>query len=94
MEVRLGQTRQITPILDGAEPVLVDKGLQSQVEIQAELEPMVTAPVEKGQTLGTLTVTAGGETIASLPLVAPERVERLTWSQLMLQILRGACMSR
>ncbi len=94
VEVRLGQTRQITPVLDGAEPVLVDKGLQSQVEIQAELEPEVTAPVEKGQTLGTLTVTAGGETIASLPLVAPERVERLTWSQLMLQILRGACMSR
>lgn len=93
VEVHLGKTRQVTPVLDGAEPVLLDKGLQAQVEMHAELEPEVTAPVEKGQTLGTLTVTAGGETIASLPLVAPERIERLTLGELMLEILQGVCMS-
>ena len=93
VEVHLGKTRQVTPVLDGAEPVLLDKGLQAQVEMHAELEPEVTAPVEKGQTLGTLTVTAGGETITSLPLVAPERIERLTLGELMLEILQGVCTS-
>ena len=39
----------------------------------------VTAPVEAGQTLGTLTITSGGQTIAERDLIAPEAVGALRW---------------
>lgn len=52
----------------------------------------MTAPVEKGQRLGSLTIRAGDQVAASIPIVAPERVERLNWWQLAARILRNACM--
>ena len=94
VRVRLGEQPKIQPILDSAEPVLMEKSLQGQVTTEVELEQEVTAPVEKGQKLGTLTIKAGDQTVATVPIVAPERVEQLTWWQLTLQILRSACMSR
>ena len=93
VQVRLGERKSIVPVLGEAEPVLVDKSLRAQVTTETELEPSVTAPVEKGQKLGALTVRAGEQVLATVPIVAPERVERLTWLQLTGQILRQICMS-
>ena len=52
----------------------------------------MTAPVEAGQTLGTLTITSGSQTIAERDLVAPEAVEALRWGDVFLQMLRALCM--
>ena len=87
--VVLGTVDTITPVLETPQPILLDKGLQSQVETTVELAESVEAPVEQGQKLGTLTVTAGGQVVATVPIVAPERVERLTWWQMTVEILRG-----
>jgi D-alanyl-D-alanine carboxypeptidase (penicillin-binding protein 5/6) len=90
--VTLGQTGAITPVLGDAEPLLLDKGLKSAVTQEVQLVPTVSAPVEAGQTLGTLTLSANGETLAEIPLVAPEPVARLTFGDVFLQMLRGMCM--
>ncbi len=92
VRVRLGEQDVIYPIVRETEPVLVEKRLQSALTTEVELEEEVTAPVEKGQRLGSLTVRAGDEVIAAVPIVAPERVERLSWWQLMARILKNACL--
>jgi D-alanyl-D-alanine carboxypeptidase (penicillin-binding protein 5/6) len=90
--VTLGQTSTITPVLGDAEPLLLDKGLKSAVTQEVQLVSNVSAPVEAGQTLGTLTLATNGETLAEIPLVAPEAVARLTFGAVFLQMLRGLCM--
>ena len=89
--VELGAVDAVTPVLSGGEPVLVEKAVRQQLETSVELAPSVTAPVEQGQVLGTLTVTAGGQVVAAVPIVAPERVERLTFWDLLGRICRAAC---
>ena len=60
------------------------------LERTVELPEAVDAPVRAGQELGRLTVRAGEEVLASVPLLAAEDVPRLTWSQAFLRLLRQA----
>jgi D-alanyl-D-alanine carboxypeptidase len=74
--------------------MVIDKAQKSSVTTQVELTQEVAAPVSKGQSLGTLTVKAGEQIIMRLPLVAEKTVERLSWSDLFLQALRGMIAGR
>ena len=47
------------------------------------------APVEEGQTLGTMTVTADGEVVATIPIVAAQAVERLSVGGIFQRMLRS-----
>ena len=91
--VILGHTESVTPAAREVQPVLIDKALSAQVTSEVTVDPSVTAPVEKGQQLGTITMRAGGSVIAEIPLVAPEAVARLTWWDVFRQLMRGACMA-
>ena len=42
---------------------------------------------------GTLTISANGETLAEIPVIAPEAIERLTWWELTCRLLRRLCMT-
>lgn len=86
--VVLGQTEQIVPELQQTQPLLIDKAKASAVRCTVSVDESVTAPVEAGQQLGTLRVTAGDETLAELPLVAPARAEALRWWDVLLRMLR------
>lgn len=90
--VVLGRAETVTPEAHETQPVLIDKALASQVESSVEVAESVTAPVEKGQQLGTITMRANGRTLAEIPLVAPEAVEALTWWDIFRQLLGKACM--
>ena len=90
--VTLGTTAEITPVLADETPILIDKALAAGVETRVCVDESVTAPVEAGQTLGTLTITSGGQTIAERDLVAPEAVGALRWGDVYLQMLRALCM--
>ena len=57
------------------------------------LAERVEAPVAAGQQLGTLTISANGETLAEIPIIAPEAIERLTWWELTCRLLRRLCMT-
>ena len=91
--VILGQkdTVQAVPGKEGA--LLVDKSQKSTVNIKTEVEESVEAPVRKGQRLGTMTVRAGEQVLAQIPMVAQENVQRLTFWELFTRILRKVCMS-
>ena len=88
--VSLGTADTVTVIPSEEKPMLVEKGQKSMITIQTELEPEVTAPVHKGQRLGTMTVMAGDQVLTQIPLVAEQAVEKLTWGQMFLRLLRQA----
>ena len=90
--VTLGTAAEITPVLADETPILIDKALAAGVETRVCVDESVTAPVEAGQTLGTLTITSGGQTIAERDLIAPEAVGALRWGDVYLQMLRALCM--
>lgn len=91
--VTLGKTEAVTPVPADSAPVLIDKALAPSVETRMEVSEGVTAPVEKGQQLGTLQVLADGKLLSEIPLVAPEAVEALTFWDILGRMLRTVCFS-
>ncbi len=91
--VVLGKEAQVRAVAEQEIPLLIQKSQKNQLATSITLEPEVTAPVTKGQRLGTLTVTAGEEVLSQVPLVAAEAVEKLTWWDLFLKILKRICMT-
>ena len=91
--VKLGTADAVTAEIGQADAMLIDKAQKNLVSTQIQTETQMTAPVSKGQRLGTLTVKAGEQILAQIPLVATETVERLTWGQVFVRVLRQLTMS-
>ena len=92
--VKLGKESTVTAKL-GADPtLLLEKSRRNSVTTQVELEESVTAPVTAGQVIGKMTVKAGEEILASVPLVASCEVARLTWWELFISVFRRAAMGK
>jgi len=90
--VKLGvaDSVNVIPARDGK--MLIDKGQIASVTTEVQLEEDVTAPISKGQRLGTMTVKAGEQILAEIPMVAETGVEKLTFWQMYLRLLRKICM--
>ncbi len=92
--VILGRSSEVTAVPGEATQLLIDKGQKSSVTGSVTLDESVTAPVSQGQRLGTLTIRAGEQILAEVPLVASGAVERLTWGDLTLQVLKQVAMAK
>ena len=92
--VKLGVADTVSAVPAEGDSVLIEKGQKNQITQTVDLLPQVDAPVSKGQRLGTLTVTAGEQTLAQIPLVAENAVPRLTLGQIFLQLLRQLSMAK
>jgi len=92
--VVLGKEESVSAKLGEAAPIVIDKGQRPGVTMQAQLEPTVTAPVSRGQRLGTLTVRAGEQVLAQIPLVAAQEVAKLTWGDLFVEVLQRTAMAK
>lgn len=91
--VVLGAQEAVKPVISGPEQLLIAKEQKQSITRGVTLEPSVQAPVSQGQRLGTLTVRAGDEVLAEVPLVAETAVTRLTWKDLFLDFLGRAAMA-
>ena len=91
--VKLGKDAEVEAVT--AEPVelLIDKAQRGSVTFRVELEDSVTAPVSRGQRLGTLTVMAGEQILAQYPLVAVKSVEGLSFWELFSRVFGRLVMS-
>ena len=78
----------------GAMALLIDKAQKSGVTSEVTLEPTVTAPVSRGQRLGTLTVKSGDLVLKEVPLVAAQEVERLSYGEIYRMVLMRAAMAK
>ena len=92
--VKLGKTNQVTAVPSGDNALLISKSQKNTVNLQVELEETVTAPVSKGQRLGTLTVRSGEQILAQIPMVAQDSVERLGFGDILLRVLKGLTFSK
>ena len=84
-----GTAKTVSVKPQGTLNVLLPKSASGKIERKTVLSENVTAPVKKGEVLGTVTVTLEGEQLGEIPLVASKDVERLTVGVTLGLILKG-----
>jgi D-alanyl-D-alanine carboxypeptidase (penicillin-binding protein 5/6) len=86
-----GREDSITPDIPDTVRAVVGKGRQADIVQVVELPVDVEAPVENGQTLGTVSFKLDGEDLAVYTLKAPHSVEKLSfferWKRLVTSII-------
>ena len=92
--VVLGKEKNVSLELSGARQLLIPKAKKAGITQSVSLKESVNAPVEKGAVLGTLTVKSGEETLLEIPLSAAKAVEKLTFGDVFLMVLRRAAMAK
>jgi D-alanyl-D-alanine carboxypeptidase (penicillin-binding protein 5/6) len=92
--VKLGKAEFAKAVPGEIPQFLIDKAQRNSVTTELTMEETVTAPVSQGQRLGTLTVRVGEQTLAQIPMVAQEPVERLNWGDLFLKVLKHTAMAK
>ena len=92
--VKLGVQESVGAVPGGDVSLLVDKAQRGSITTEIELEEAVTAPVSRGQRLGTLTVKAGEQVLSKVPLVAETEVVRLDLLDLWKIMLRRIAMAK
>ena len=92
--VKLGTNDCVNAVPAEETQLLIDKQQRDSVTTQIQLEEQVSAPVSKGQRLGTLTVKAGDQVLAQVSMVAETAVPKLTLGNIFTMLLRKICMAR
>jgi D-alanyl-D-alanine carboxypeptidase (penicillin-binding protein 5/6) len=92
--VKLGTVDCVHAVPAEDTQLLIDKSQRDSVTTQVQLEEQISAPVSKGQRLGTLTIKAGDQVLAQVSMVAQESVSKLTLGDVFLRILRKMCMAK
>ena len=92
--VVLGTQEFVTPVPQSDAPLLLEKARAAQIRTSVEMDASVRAPVAAGQPLGRMTVTAGDETVAEIPLVAPAEIPARTLLDLWAELLGKICFSQ
>ena len=75
LPVELGKRKSVSLRLDGPGYQVAEKGGEAGYELM--LPSSVAAPVKEGQTIGTLRVTVGGQTLTEVSVCAAEDVQRI-----------------
>ncbi len=92
--VKLGKEEFVKAVPGEQGSILVEKGQKASVTVKTEFSEEISAPVSKGQRLGTMTVTVGEQVLAQIPLVAETAVERLTFGDIFMKLLRQVTMAK
>lgn len=92
VRVILGEESTLTPVLQQTAPILIEKGELAGITKTVSLCQEVEAPVAAGQQLGTLTLSTSTRTLAEIPIIAPQAIEKLTLWELAARLLKRACM--
>ena len=92
--VVLGREKTVPLTLGENRQLLVPKAKQAGLTQSVTLEESTAAPVEQGMILGKLTVKSGEEILLEIPLVAEKPVEKLTFSDLYVMVLKRAAVAK
>ena len=94
VDVLLGESDTVQPVLSTSSRILVEKSMVDQVTTQLELCQDVEAPVEAGQKLGQMTVWVGDQQLQAIPIAADSAVERLTVPGIFARLLKTLFMAQ
>lgn len=93
VEILRGVQKSIKPVLVGVKPLTLRAGEKEKIETEINLSENAEAPIEKNQTLGTVTLRIDGREIAEYNLVSEKEVEKTNMSHIMLRFLRSLAKS-
>ncbi len=71
---------------------LLEKGQEKNIETHFNLPQSIKAPINKGDTVGRVTVKLNGETVATTDIVAAEDVDEMNFVNAMLRMLQHTFM--
>ena len=89
VHVSLGDADSVQPLYGGAEAALVPKNGLGEVTYKVDLPDELTAPISKGQQIGTLTVSSGEQELYKVPLIADTEVSRANFGSTLLELLKS-----
>ncbi len=92
--VKMGKAEFVSAVPAQKDSLLIDKAQRNTVNIQVELDEIVSAPVSKGQRLGTMTIRAGDQILAQVPMVAQQPVEKLSFGDIFRLVIQKIAMAR
>lgn len=92
--VELGTQATVQPVLGGNAHLLLEKAKAGELHQSVVLADSVSAPVSIGDQLGTMTITSGEEVVAELPILAGEEIPRITYWEMLADLLQMAFLSR
>lgn len=87
-----GMENAVEPEIDAGESVLVPKGKDSELQYKITVKPDVAAPVEKGQSLGKVTCSLGGEVLQEYEIKAKNAVRQISFGEVFRLLLRHLVM--
>ena len=90
MTVDGGMENEVAIVCEDSAAVTVPKGEEGSVKQTLELSESITAPVEKGQKVGTLSYTLNGETVASFDVVTADSVEAMSFVTVLTKLYQAA----
>lgn len=87
--VKKGVSTQVEVEYTPIDGVLINKGDKGKIEQEVTLSPYVRAPIEKGQKIGNVVVHIAGEKLLEYPLLAKEKVDRMTFTRAFTLLLKA-----
>lgn len=93
VEVIRGVQESVRPVIRGVVPLTLKAGEKAQLETEITLCENVQAPVEKNQTLGSVTVKIGERKIAEYNLVSDIYIEKINIGHIIARFLRSLAKS-
>lgn len=89
VRVSLGEADSVQPVYDGPEAALVPKSSLGEVKYTVKLPDKLTAPIAKGQQIGTLSVSSGDRELYCVALVSDTGVARADFGSTLLELLKS-----
>lgn len=87
----LGGVRDTVKVIPKSQSILVEKGLDKNVECEVSMQEKIYAPVKVGQKVGEITYKSGDKIIQTVDIVAKEEVRKLKFSDIFLRLLNKSC---
>ncbi|MBE6681898.1 MAG: D-alanyl-D-alanine carboxypeptidase [Ruminococcaceae bacterium] len=86
----LGGKKDSARVETDLEDILIEKGNKNKVEVKVNMDESIKAPFEKNTKVGNVSFTVDGKEIANYPVVTCEEVEKITFSDIFLRLLKSS----
>ncbi|MEG1557894.1 MAG: D-alanyl-D-alanine carboxypeptidase family protein [Oscillospiraceae bacterium] len=91
IRVKLGEKDYCEYIYSIPKSIVVSKGKRDSVSYEAEIAETISAPVEKGQTVGVIKIYSSGEMIGEYPITSCEAIDKIGFFSGLGMLFRALC---
>lgn len=82
-----GFYNKLTPSVEEIKPITIKSGEKGKIKCEIDLSSEAEAPIEKGQTLGTITFKIDDETLGEYKIFSEDQIRRLTIADVFKRLL-------